>query len=81
MRRVEFDLMKRKELRDKGEYWPDVPPYTPSFKSHFHALDQANQASKAANANNDEKKVRERKMESDLDNFLGTLSAVEKKQR
>lgn len=36
--KAEFSMMKRKTLREKGEFVPELPPYTAVERTHFHQL-------------------------------------------
>ena len=36
--RPEFNLQKRKADTEKGEYVPEMPPYTKVIRTHFHKL-------------------------------------------
>lgn len=43
MSRLEFNFMKRKAAREKGEYVPEPPVLSKPVKTHFHVLNSEQQ--------------------------------------
>lgn len=40
---IEFNLMKRKALREKGEFIPKPPTQVKAVRTHFHTLNSMQQ--------------------------------------
>lgn len=72
MSRIEFNLMKRKAAREKGEYVPEPPPLGKPIRTHFHRLNAAQQ--RANRLESAERKKNKNQASAELNNFLNIIS-------
>jgi hypothetical protein len=72
MSRIEFNLMKRKAAREKGEYIPEPPPLTKPVRTHFHRLNAAQQ--RASLLETAERRKTKLQASAELNQYLSIVS-------